>query len=287
LQRFKLNNLKSMRKFLFGLIATFIIANLSFSQDKELSIFKNDNEICLLLKNANGIYDENYIFQLENNTEFNLNNYKTYDYKLFYDGKSLIFNVSGTTYLLTINTTINGVNVLKGFGLSKRNGDFIIEDKTSQKSFFESISERNAKKIHNKAISLECTSGGIGATECSVGSGVGTVNVSCSVSCGAGYYACCDDNTTVCKCIGNKKKPSIIEAKFTLMINPTKDLIKFKGNDFNKYKIRIFNIKGEIFIDNIILSEEITISKLTPDIYIYHIYDEKGYEQEGKLIIKN
>lgn len=52
-----------------------------------------------------------------------------------------------------------------------------------------------------KVEKLTCTSGGVGATQCSTGSGIGSVNTECSVSCGSGYYACCDDNVTKCKCI--------------------------------------------------------------------------------------
>ncbi len=39
-----------------------------------------------------------------------------------------------------------------------------------------------------------CTSGGEGATSCSVGGG------GCSVTCGTGWYACCNGNTNNCRC---------------------------------------------------------------------------------------
>jgi hypothetical protein len=41
----------------------------------------------------------------------------------------------------------------------------------------------------------DCTSGGDGSTQCSV--------TGCSVTCSAGYYACCNSNTVNCKCCQN------------------------------------------------------------------------------------
>ncbi len=40
----------------------------------------------------------------------------------------------------------------------------------------------------------QCYHGGAGATACSIAAGIwidGSVTTACSVSCGAGYYACC------------------------------------------------------------------------------------------------
>jgi len=45
--------------------------------------------------------------------------------------------------------------------------------------------------------SKKCTSGGEGSTECSVGDTFSN----CSVSCGDGYYACCDGSTNTCFCV--------------------------------------------------------------------------------------
>jgi hypothetical protein len=43
-------------------------------------------------------------------------------------------------------------------------------------------------------------SGGEGATACSCSSGIASVTSSCSVSCGSGYYACCNVGPT-CTCV--------------------------------------------------------------------------------------
>lgn len=48
---------------------------------------------------------------------------------------------------------------------------------------------------------ITCTSGGYGATHCAVSSGVGPITNGCEVTCADGYYACCDDGRTICRCI--------------------------------------------------------------------------------------
>jgi hypothetical protein len=48
-----------------------------------------------------------------------------------------------------------------------------------------------------------CTSGGAGSTSCSISEDIGPVNQSCTSSCGAGYYACCDSSVTRCYCCKN------------------------------------------------------------------------------------
>ncbi len=51
---------------------------------------------------------------------------------------------------------------------------------------------------------IKCTSGGPGATHCSTNSTIGPVSTGCEVTCESGYYACCDDGRTICKCIKKK-----------------------------------------------------------------------------------
>lgn len=54
---------------------------------------------------------------------------------------------------------------------------------------------------------LRCTSGGPGATQCSIGSTNPVTGVNCDVTCGNGYYACCDDAVTKCGCVANGMTP--------------------------------------------------------------------------------
>ncbi|WP_143065627.1 T9SS type A sorting domain-containing protein [Flavobacterium urocaniciphilum] len=248
-----------------------------------MNISSNNNEISILI-NQDEKNIENYIIQFEESSVLKLEGEYT-DFQIIFDlkNKQLNIKISDKIYYFIIDRKISNENFYSCIGLSKRIGDFEIKKGNSNTSFF----DLNINKLssNNSTLSMSCTSGGTGATECSVNSTIGPVSTGCQVSCGTGYYACCNDDTTVCKCIAKSK--SISQERFSLMINPTKDLIKFEGSNFAKHKIRIFNMNGEMFIDNIVLTNEINISKLTPNIYIYHIYDENGYEQEGKLIIKN
>lgn len=54
-----------------------------------------------------------------------------------------------------------------------------------------------------RRMSMQCYSGGPGATSCSAGSGALGVEGSCSVTCDPrqGKYACCDDTINECKCV--------------------------------------------------------------------------------------
>jgi hypothetical protein len=57
----------------------------------------------------------------------------------------------------------------------------------------------NDKSVNNLTEPEHCDAGGAGATSCSKASG----GYSCSVSCGSGYYACCNDHTVTppsCNC---------------------------------------------------------------------------------------
>ncbi|MBC7936667.1 MAG: hypothetical protein H7Y86_15055 [Rhizobacter sp.] len=54
----------------------------------------------------------------------------------------------------------------------------------------------------NSVPAVTCHSGGAGSSSCSVEEGFPTTQV-CSVSCNAGYFACCNTSTFKCKCYVN------------------------------------------------------------------------------------
>ena len=47
---------------------------------------------------------------------------------------------------------------------------------------------------------FDCSSGGQGSTSCSVSLTVGGVTFECDVTCGTGYYACCNRWCAKCEC---------------------------------------------------------------------------------------
>jgi len=91
-----------------------------------------------------------------------------------------------------------------GYGLSRRVGLFTfspIEDPVAIYDVIPGVSDPivNGKK-------LDCHSGGPGAEECSVKpSDINVGAPECSVKCGKGYYACCDDTRGECRCLELKK----------------------------------------------------------------------------------
>lgn len=76
-----------------------------------------------------------------------------------------------------------------------KNNRFLYPD-TKQST--QSVNVLLSKLVNNsKYIKPDCTSGGEGATACSVGD----IYSKCSVSCGEGYYACCKSANNTCECI--------------------------------------------------------------------------------------
>jgi hypothetical protein len=266
LQRWKAKKHLKMKKVIFGLIAIVIFGNNSFSQNTELLILKNKNEVSFLLKNSDGKFDENYIFQTDEVSKFELNSGIVSNFKLIYDKRALIINIEKNTYYFIVDNYIIGKNVIKGYGLSKRKGVFEIINNDENKSYFETIREVNARG------GLSCTSGGTGSTECSVTSTIGPLGTGCSVGCGVGYYACCDDNTVVCKCLPNPKIKSLQESRlFSIKLNPVTSNLEFEGKEFGNYEIEILSFSGQKVIINQKLTTKVDIDSIDSGIYIYRI----------------
>jgi hypothetical protein len=99
-----------------------------------------------------------------------------------------------------------------GYGVAKINGNFpenleLFDE--SDDPFSTLLKYRNIKNNNGKSEELQldgllatCGQGGEGATSCSIGGDYG-----CSVSCKAGYYACCNSGllSNSCKC--NREPP--------------------------------------------------------------------------------
>lgn len=93
-----------------------------------------------------------------------------------------------------------------GYGFSKTKGEWVIDTGIEQASAFDYLGEFNRANSISKLPgggSETCTSGGPGATSCSIGDTIGPIGTSCSVTCSDGYYACCKTSNTTCKCIKN------------------------------------------------------------------------------------
>jgi hypothetical protein len=249
------------------------------AQNKELLILKNKTEVALLLKNSKGDFVENYIFQCGNTENFTISNRKFVDFIIIFDKKALILKIEKKTYYFIVDNYIVGENVFRGYGLSRRFGIFTF-DNSSEESFFDTI------RVQNSMTSLSCTSGGAGSTECSITGTIGPVSSGCSVSCGTGYYACCDDGTVVCQCVATKPPKTITppERLFVAQVIQNKGLLNFSGINLIKYNIDIYNLSGTLINTYNNIESSLSIENLNSNIYIYKIYDNKGYDQTGKFI---
>ncbi len=112
--------------------------------------------------------------------------------------------------LLKENPTLksNAFKTVLGYGISVLSGKWNKESflNTPSASAFDRLI--SASIIANSRLSTfsfdgsggagDCTSGGTGSSSCSIGS---WPDVSCSVTCNSGYYACCKSSTTTCTCI--------------------------------------------------------------------------------------
>lgn len=126
---------------------------------------------------------------------------------------SFLQNVESVTIsnFTATNITFNIDGVLKNFGICDESAhDYCLDGLATHKGSLKLnyVDNGNLDDIivnqvgpSGGATTLSCTSGGTGASQCSTGSGVGTVNTECSVTCNSGYYACCDDGMGKCKCI--------------------------------------------------------------------------------------
>lgn len=92
------------------------------------------------------------------------------------------------------------------FGITYQWGHYDLKELLKDKSIsaFESISAANIKSDHTtfqskNAAGEKCSSGGAGSTECGIDGAMGTGG--CSVTCTAGYYACCKSSSVTCNCV--------------------------------------------------------------------------------------
>lgn len=148
-----------------------------------------------LINVNNGKFKELYALQYQ---QQNFNFLKSHHhFKLLSANKYEI--VIGTQQGILHFTKNDMPNAYNGYGIYHMKNDFTL-NVISNGNFDDVI---KTPKLFNAPSSqtMNCTSGGVGANECSISSGTALSTVSCSVSCKDGYYACCDDNIGKCKCI--------------------------------------------------------------------------------------
>ncbi len=84
-------------------------------------------------------------------------------------------------------------------GISYIKGQSFVESTMKYNPYSPSAIE--GERVEGSAVS--CGSGGPGSTSCSVKAEIMGIAQECSVTCGAGYYACCSPMQGTCKCVKN------------------------------------------------------------------------------------
>ncbi len=66
--------------------------------------------------------------------------------------------------------------------------------------------------------------------------------------------------------------------------NPTNSIIKFSGENLEKYNVTIYDSNGTKIIDHSKIDAEISLEKQKKGVYLFIIEDNNGYRQESKII---
>ena len=115
-------------------------------------------------------------------------------------------NTGSETLLFTLDSNLKGEKdiVYEGYGISHRKANYTLEIVDNPITISDDllIDGKRPSNVSN------CTSGGVGSTECSIDSSPIVGGGSCSVKCGKGYYSCCDDTRNSCSCKAEKKSIS-------------------------------------------------------------------------------
>lgn len=102
-------------------------------------------------------------------------------------------------------------------GLSYSKGSFKLQADEKYKTVI-NLNGNPYTPYKAKLENIECTSGGEGASQCATGLGVASIDTHCEVTCKPGYYACCDDNLTKCRCFnGTTTTSSPTRAPFPII----------------------------------------------------------------------
>jgi len=276
--------------------------------DGTMKVVKTSSEIGFLFQETDGVFKEVFTFQFESDggklirPTLETVKYKRYNFEL--DKKSLIIYYDEDNYeIYTISDKKEGENVFRGYGLSHKSGAFVLDAIGEQHtSIFDLIVSKDQPNA--SVNSSGCASGGRGSTSCSsvVSETVAdtSLTISCDVSCGGGYYACC--NLGSCKCIENPPTPKATEIalnestdmkydnlKIRLVENPITHSVDFafyekhQTEKMSDYKIEIFDHMGSSVYKNQ-LSPSVDFTQQRPGFYIFVITDGKDYIQKGKLI---
>lgn len=218
-----------MKKVILGLtmILASLFSNLVNASNHKIDIIDiSNNELVFVLdRTANNTFTEYFVFQYES-SDFSFLGQKNTFSLVGYTSSSITIQCDNEQITFSSGFGENTSTHFFGYGLSKRKGTYNLSTPLppSGDIFDVVIRPMTSAMAGGAPKKITCHSGGVGSTSCSAESGSLGGGGSCSVTCSAGYYACCDDTKNECKCIksGGTGSAGTVVGETTLSISTIK-----------------------------------------------------------------
>lgn len=195
-----------MKKILLFSLLTFVVSFFhlnSFANKKITIVDVVGSEILLIVDLEENMHFKEYYTIQYNNINFSLfSEFKNFEL-LSYQKSEIKINSGPTIFTFSLSGSSSSFDFLSyGIAHHTNNEDFVLQ----KIKFGNSIGVVGKAVKNSKGEKINCTSGGPGAISCGTGSSLGLVasaSTECNVTCGGGYYACCDDGLGKCGCVLN------------------------------------------------------------------------------------
>lgn len=132
--------------------------------------------------------------------------YEKTGYKIDYSKNYIVATHDSTTILFNIPSynDLSKLNMISNLKPNKVINVAGITQTNAALHLLTYYNEDDPGESGGTGVGIKCTHGGPGAVHCATNSTVGPISTGCEVTCETGYYACCDDGRTLCKCIKKK-----------------------------------------------------------------------------------
>jgi hypothetical protein len=195
-----------MKKILLFSFLSFLFSffNLNTFANKKITVVDVvGSEILLIVDLDENMHFKEYFTIQYKNIDFSMFSKFKYFELLSYQKSELKINSGSANFTFRLSGSSSSFDFISyGIAHHTNNDDFVL-----QKIKFGNSSGVIGKPVKNsKREKINCTSGGPGAVSCGTGSSEGlvaSVSTECNVTCGGGYYACCDDGLGKCGCVLN------------------------------------------------------------------------------------
>lgn len=192
-----------MKKILLFSLLTFVFSFFhlnSFANKKITIVDVVGSEILLIVDLEENMHFKEYYTIQYNNIDFSMfSKFKNFEL-LSYQKSEIKINSGSTIFTFRLLGSSSSFDFVSyGIAHHTNNEDFVLQ----KIKFGNSVGVVGKAVKNSKGEKINCTSGGPGAVSSGTGSSVASVSTECNVTCGGGYYACCDDGLGKCGCVLN------------------------------------------------------------------------------------